>query len=181
MSILNILFALASSLALFFTGYWFKDLTKEHDWAFNVAVLCLVALTLIFNYIKEKISERDPASKLYKTTKELNELKHSSKQNEENSKTEYDNEVSNIRSTHAIECTTLRAEIATLQGKLSVKDTIIHQIRNGITSNLIKHGSTPAFMEYVKDLAEKINSDFDVNTLAPVLTPETKKYIEMIR
>ncbi|MGE8436656.1 MAG: hypothetical protein ACN6P2_08970 [Pseudomonas palmensis] len=181
MSILNIIFACVSSLVYFAIFYQFRELAKTYDWAYNVGVPCLVAATLLLNYLKDKISERDPTSKLHRVTTELSNLKITHDTNDKEIKASHDKDLKDIKSKYDKQLLDLNKEIATLQGKLSVKDTIIHGIRNGITTNLIKHGSSQEFFDYAKDLASKINSDLDVNTLAPVLTPETMKYIDMLK
>ena len=131
---------------------------------------CLVAATLILNYVKDRISEKDPASKLHKVTTELNNLKSAS-----------ENELSECSNNYKNQILELKNEIASLHGKINIKDTMIHGFRSGITKNLIKHGHSEKFFLYAQNLADKINSDLDVNTLAPVLTPETMKYIEIFQ
>ncbi len=181
MSILNIVFAFISSVLYFWIFSKVKELSATNDWAINVGVPCLIAATLLFNYIKDKISEKDPSSKLYKVSAELkaletsheNVIKSLKKQNEELLKTSI--------STYTKQITELKSEVAHLTKKLGVKDTIIHGIKNSITSSLIKHGSTEPFYKYAKDLAENINSDLDLNTLSPVTTPETMKYIDLFK
>ncbi|NWD89916.1 hypothetical protein [Pseudomonas sp. K5002] len=179
MSILNILFACISSLVYFGIFYEFKELAKTYDWAYNVGVPCLVAATLLLNYIKDKISERDPTSKLHKVTTELKNLKitHDTTNNE--IKTNHEKELRDSNAKYDHQILELRKEISSLHGKLSIKDTMIHGFRSGITKNLLKHGSSQEFFTYAQNLAAKINSDLDFNTLAPVLTPETMKYIDI--
>lgn len=171
MSALNIIFACLSSIVYFGVFYGFRELAKVYDWSYSIGIPCLIAVTLLLNLVKDKISEKDPSSKLHKVNSELTLLK-SSRQNSKNKiKVKYEKEIQNLKN-----------EIASLQKTLNVKDTIIHGIKNGITTNLIKHGSSQeSFFEYAKELATKINSDLDVNTLAPVLTPETRKYIDMLK
>ncbi|WP_342653504.1 hypothetical protein [Pseudomonas sp. F3-2] len=181
MGVVNIIFVCASSILYYWIVSYFKELSLTKEWAYNVAVPCLVATTFLINYIKDKISERDPSSKLCKATNELASLKAS--YDSDIKKIEKNNEESRkaFEKRHEKEIKALTADITHLTGKLSVKDTIIHGIRNGITTGLIKHGETPALLQYVKDLATNINSDLDVNTLAPVFNDETKKYIEMFK
>lgn len=181
MSILSIIFALISSLISFGIVYYFKELSKTHDWAFNVGAACLVAATLLMNYIRDKISEKDPASKLHKATSEIKALKENHTNETAKTELKHNNEINQTTIKHEAELEQYKKEIALLQGKLSIKDTIIHQIRSGITSKLIEHGRNDEFFDFVKNLADKMNSDFDMNTLAPVVTPETKKYIDMLR
>lgn len=157
MSIISILYACISSVILYFVFSESKDLSKQYEWALNVAVPCLIATTLILNFIKDKISERDSTSKLYKANQEIAKIKEES----------------------AIEKARLNDEIEKLNNKISVKDTIIMGIRNGLTTNLIQHGDTPKFMAYVKNLTVTISSDIEVNTLAPATTPESRKYMEI--
>ncbi|PBP70535.1 hypothetical protein [Pseudomonas syringae] len=181
MSILNIIFACISSLVYFSIFYQFRELAKTYDWAYNVGVPCLVAATLLLNYIKDKISERDPSSKLHKANTELKTLKATYDANYKENKKTHTKEIEESKARYETMISNLEKSIETLQGKLSVKDTMIHSIRTGITTNLLKHGDNKEFFLYARDLANKINSDLDMNTLAPVLTPETMKYIDMLK
>lgn len=181
MSILNILFACVSSLVYFGIFYEFKELAKTYDWAYNVGVPCLVAATLLLNYIKDKISERDPTSKLHKVTTELKNLKTSHETSNNEIKANHEKELRENNTKYENQILELRTEITSLHGKLSIKDTMIHGFRSGITKNLLKHGSSQEFFLYAQNLADKINSDLDVNTLAPVLTPETMKYMDIFQ
>lgn len=181
MSIINIIFACVASIIYFLVSGVFKEQAKTAEWAFGIGVPCLIAVTLLLNYFKDKISEKDPSSKLYKATSELNILKKTRDAEIKNLKKSNENATKDSKNKYEKEIADLKIEITYLNGKLSVKDTIIHEIRNGITNGLIKHGESEIFFQYVKDLATNINSDQDMNTLAPVSTKDTIKYIEMFK
>ncbi|WP_460371001.1 hypothetical protein ACOYXF_05060 [Pseudomonas sp. Tul1A2] len=181
MSILNIIFVCISSLIYFGIFYGFKELAKTYDWAYNVGVPCLVAATTLLNYIKDRISERDPTSKLHKVTTELNSVKTEHETNNKRLKANHEKELKECTKKYENHITELKNEITLLHGKISIKDTVIHGFRSGITKNLLKHGSTQEFFLYAQNLCDKINSDLDMNTLAPVLTPETMKYLDIFQ
>lgn len=181
MSIINIIFAGLSSIIYFLISGVFKDLAKTEEWAFGIAVPCLIVVTLLFNYIKDKISEKDPYSKLHKATSELSAFKTTRDADIKDLTKSNEIALKELRKKYERHILDLENDISHLNGRLSVKDTIIHEIRNGITNGLIKHGESEIFFQYVKDLATKINSDHDMNTLAPVTTKDTMKYIEMFK
>ena len=169
MSILNILFALFSSLIYSLLFYQVKELSKDHDWAITAGVSCLIAATLILNHIKDKISEKDPASKLYKVTTELNKLKTSAA-----------NEASTIKVKHDRDLAELQKKIDLLNKNISLKDTMIFGIKNGITLNMAVHGQGQDFFDYIKNFVVELSSDLEINTLTPTSTPQSTKWLNML-
>jgi hypothetical protein len=168
-SIPSILFACFSSIIYFAIFYQIKELSKTHDWIINIGVPCLIAATLLLNFIKDKIAEKDPNSKLHKLKTELDNLKSSNITNSTETKTKHDKEISD-----------LRREILTLQTKINLKDTIILGIKNSITTNLVLLGSSQKFHEYVTDFVITINTDLEINTLTPTATAASQKYVDML-
>ncbi|WP_406821526.1 hypothetical protein ACJA3S_08775 [Pseudomonas sp. KnCO4] len=157
MSIRSILFIFASSVVYSFFFWVFKELSPKHDWIYAVGVPFLIALTAISGNLKDKISEKDPSSKLFKAKAEIEESK---------------TKITDLENRH-------KTEISKLKDNLALKDSLIHNIKSGINNNLIEHGETAEFFAYAKKLASEINSDIEANTLAPELTPKTKKYFDM--
>ena len=157
MSIFSIIFALLSSLIYYYIFSYFKDLSKTQEWAINIGVPCLIAATLILNHLKDKISERDPASKLHKVTTELKALKAS----------------------HEKEIADLKDKINILDQNISLKDTMILGIKNGITVHMAVHGQGQEFFDYIKNFVVEISDDLEINTLTPKSTPQSRKWIAM--
>jgi len=157
MSIISIIYALLSSVISYCIFSYFKDLSKTQEWAINIGVPCIIAATLILNHLKDKISEKDPSSKLHKVTTELENLKKS----------------------HEKEVHDLKEKINILDQNISLKDTMILGIKNGITVNMAVHGQGQEFFDYIKNFVVEISADLEINTLTPKSTPQSRKWIAM--
>lgn len=157
MNTLGIFFTCGSSIAYFFISFAFKDLMVEKVWAFSVVIPVLIALTAIINLAKDWIAERDSSSKLYKLKKEISDSKVA----------------------HSQELEKYKNELAGLQGKIKLKDSIIHAIKSGLTNSVITHVGNDKIAEYVKALATKMNVDLEVNTIAPEPNSDTMRYMNL--
>jgi len=157
MSIRSTLFIFASTIVYAFFFWVLKELASKHEWTYAFGVPFLIALTAISGNLKDKISESDPTSKLYKAKADVEAAK---------------TKISELERIH-------KSEIAELRENLAIKDSLIHNIKRGINNNLIEHGESAAFFAYAKKLATEINSDIEANTIAPAFTTKTKKYFDL--